>query len=335
MKANANQIRAALDAPSPDIRLYLLHGPDEAGARALADRLARAMGPDAERVDLDGAGLKADPARLAEAAASMALFGGAQHIRVSGAGEESLEAIELLLAAERAGNPVVMLAPTVKATGKVFKLATAATAALVAPCYPPEGADADRLVAAIGREVGLRIRTDIARELMAASGNDRAVLTRELEKLALYLDAAPERPRELSAAAIEAVGADAGEAALGLAIEAVLHGELDTVRHELAGLDEAGTSVVPLLRALVRRLMLLAEMRAELDRGGSIAALLQRVFWKERDSTVALARRWSPARIATAIDRARGAERETMAAANAGAVIAYAQLITIARQAAR
>ena len=39
MKANANQIRGAIDAASPDIRLFLLHGPDEAGARELAQRL--------------------------------------------------------------------------------------------------------------------------------------------------------------------------------------------------------------------------------------------------------------------------------------------------------
>ena len=35
MKASAAQIRAALAKPGPDIRLYLLHGPDEAGAADL------------------------------------------------------------------------------------------------------------------------------------------------------------------------------------------------------------------------------------------------------------------------------------------------------------
>ena len=75
MKANEAQAKAALDRPSPDIRLYLLHGPDEAGAAALAQRLAKALGPAAERVDLDAATLKSDPARLADEAASASLFG--------------------------------------------------------------------------------------------------------------------------------------------------------------------------------------------------------------------------------------------------------------------
>src|SRR3546814_15640549 len=90
------QIRAALDAPGADIRLYLLHGPDEAGAAELGQRLARAMGPEAERVDLDAGALKSDPGRLADEAASISLFGGARHLRITGIGEDAIEAFKLL-----------------------------------------------------------------------------------------------------------------------------------------------------------------------------------------------------------------------------------------------
>ena len=57
MKANEAQIRARLDKPGPDMRLLLLYGPDEAGAMELAARLGRAMGDQADRVDLEGAQL--------------------------------------------------------------------------------------------------------------------------------------------------------------------------------------------------------------------------------------------------------------------------------------
>ena len=60
MKANAGQIRAALDHPRH--RLILLHGPDAGLAAELSARLGKAMGEAAERVDLDGSALKADPA---------------------------------------------------------------------------------------------------------------------------------------------------------------------------------------------------------------------------------------------------------------------------------
>ena len=64
------------------------------------------MGPDAERIDLDGQTLRDDPARLADEAASFSMFGDKRCIRITGMGEESLPALNALLEAEAAGNPV-------------------------------------------------------------------------------------------------------------------------------------------------------------------------------------------------------------------------------------
>ncbi len=61
MKANRGDLERALKAPG-ETRLFLLHGPDEAGSRSLAKLLAAAMGDGAERVDLTGAELRGDPA---------------------------------------------------------------------------------------------------------------------------------------------------------------------------------------------------------------------------------------------------------------------------------
>ena len=97
MKANAAQIRAAVDKPKPDIRLFLLHGPDEAGAAEFAERLGKAVGPDAERIDLDMKALREQPGRLADEAASLSLFGGNRYVRVSGLEEAGSEEVSLLL----------------------------------------------------------------------------------------------------------------------------------------------------------------------------------------------------------------------------------------------
>ena len=75
MKATEARLTAALDRPPADLRLYLLHGSDEATAQAHAARLGRALGQGAERVDLDGATLRGDPARLSDEAAAISLFG--------------------------------------------------------------------------------------------------------------------------------------------------------------------------------------------------------------------------------------------------------------------
>ncbi len=333
MKVNPNQLRQALDSANPAIRLYLLHGPDESGARDLAVRLARAMGPDAERVDLDGAALKSDPGRLAAEAASLSLFGAARHIRVSGVGEESHDALALLLDADRAGNPVVAIAPTLKASGKVVKLAIAAPNAMSFACYPPEAAEADRLATTIASEHGLRASGGTAARLFAAAGGDRAILTREIEKLALYLDASPDRPATLDDDVIDAVGADLGEAEMGRAIEAAITGDSAALGAELARLSEAGVSPIPLLRSLVRRLMTLAELQAEIAAGASIASVIEgpRVFFKEKASTGRALRQWNAVKLSGAIDHLRKAERAIMGSATAGPVLAEAACLVVAR----
>ncbi|NYT41624.1 DNA polymerase III subunit delta [Sphingomonas sp. R-74633] len=335
MKANATQIRAAIEKPKPDTRLYLFHGPDEAGAADLATRLGQALGPDAERVDLDMKMLREQPGRLADEAASMSLFGGTRFIRLLGAEEGAAEAIGLLLSAERAGNPVVAIGPGLKASGKLVKAVIAAQNAYAHACYVPEGMDATRLAANVAREHGLRLMGDVPQRLAAATAGDRAILAREIEKLALYLDAAPERPKDADSTALDAIGADLGDSDLSDAITAVVDGRVSDIGTELARLGEG--IGVPLMRQLARRLQGMADMRIDLDRGGDIDEVLEkhRVFFREKASTGRALRRWNSVQLARAIDRVREAERALMHSGSAGEVLAEAEAVTIARQAAR
>ncbi len=335
MKANATQIRAAIEKPGSDTRLYLFHGPDEAGAAELAERLARSLGPEAERVDLDMKALREQPGRLADEAASMSLFGGVRFIRVSGVEEGAAEAIALLLGAERAGNPVVAIGPGLKASGKLVKMVIAAPAAMAHACYVPEGVDATRLATNVAREHGLRLTGDLPQRLAAATGGDRAILAREIEKLALYLDAAPERPRDADGAALDAVGADLGDSDLGDAIGAVVDGRVADIGAELARLGEG--IGVPLMRQLARRLQAMAEMRIDLDRGGEVDEVLEkhRIFFREKAATGRALRRWNAAQLARAIDRVREAERAMMHSGSAGEVLAEAEAVAVTRAAAR
>jgi len=337
MKATAGQIRAAVDKPNPDTRFYLFHGPDEAGAAELAGRIARALGPEAERIDLDMKALREQPGRLADEAASMSLFGGVRYVRVAGIEEGAIEAMTLLLEAERAGNPVIAIGPGLKASGKLVKAAIASPRALAFACYVPEGVDAAKLAATIGREHGLRLASDLAQQLASASGGDRAILTREIEKLALYLDAAPDRPADASAEAFDAIGADLGEGEMFQLIDAILDGRVDSIGSELARLGAGGGSAIPLLRQLVRRLMTLADLRVDVDSGMSIDQALEkhRIFFREKPATGRALRRWNAGQLARAIERVREAERAMMHGSSAGEVLAEAECVALARQAAR
>ncbi|WP_174291668.1 DNA polymerase III subunit delta [Sphingomonas bacterium] len=333
MRVDAARLRPLIAAPPDDIRLYLLFGPDEAGAQAVARQLGLAFGHGAERIDLDGSTLRKDPARLADEAASLSLFGDRRYIRVVAAGEESLEAVAALLRADRAGNPVVALAPGLRATAKLAKLALESPLAYACAFYEPSAAEAEKIAHTLAVDLGLQPEPGIARQVAEASGGDRAVIAQELEKIALYLDAGPERPRPLAHATLEAIGADLGETAQTALIAAIVDGEPAALGTALDRIGGDGASPIPWLRVLARRLLALADMRAAIDGGEPPAAVMKRhrVFFREEAATLAALRRWTPAMLARAVAQVRGAERGVMASANAGPVLAEAAALTIAR----
>ena len=337
MKASENQLVNALDAASSAIRLYLFHGPDESGAADYAARLGRALGADAERVALEGSSLKGDPGRVVDEARSLALFGGRRWILVSNAGEDALEAAQLLLAEPQVEHPVVLLAPNVRGKGKLVDFAIAQPAAMSFACYVPDGANADRMVTAIAREHGLRPTQSATRRLMSASNGDRAVIAREIEKFALYLDAAADRPRDLDEDTLDALGAELGDAQMSDVVDAALEGRVRDIARELARFGESGGAAIPLLRQVVRKLMTLAAMRGEMEGGKQAAAIVKarHVHFREVASTVRQVERWKSAEIAAAIDRLRRAERALMSAGGAGEILSDVAITETTRAAAR
>lgn len=339
MKATRAQIERALKAPDPHIRYFLLHGPDEAGSRAMAKLLVSAMGADAERIDLTGAELKADPARLSDEAAALSLFGGARYLLVDQAGDEVVPAVEALAEASTAGNPVILLAGTLKAASKLLKLALADKAALAFASFVPDAREADQLVLAAAREHGLHLRKDVARRIAEGSGGNRAVIDQELRKYALFADASPEAPKEIDHDAVDAVGADSESGDLSRLVDSVGGGDPAQLEAELMRLKSEGITGIPLIRAVLRRMALLARLRAEVDAGNSVAVVVasagKAIFWKEKEVVAAQLSRWRSDLIARSVARLVEAERQVKAAGSAGPVAVDEELFAICRQAAR
>lgn len=333
------EIERALDAGGGKCRLFLLYGPDEAGSRALADRLGKALGPDAERIDLSGATLKADPARLADEAGSISLFGGARYIRVEPAGDEICEAVVALAEMPADGNPVVVVAGALRKDSRLVKLVTAESRMSGCISYVPEGVEADRMASMLAREAGLLITSDIARRLAAACNGDRAILASELEKLALFVDAAPDRPREVGHDTLDALGAAVQEGDMGRLVDAALDGRLDAMESALAQLLADGIEGIPLIRALLRRLLQLAELRAQVNGTTSVSSVMasqgKALFWKDKDSIGRQLSRWRPNALEAAIGRLTAIERDIKASGSAGPILLDEELFAIGRAAQR
>jgi DNA polymerase III subunit delta len=336
---NRGEVERALGRADPAIRCYLLYGPDESGSRALAAKLAAGLGADAERIDLAAAQLKADPALLADEAASVSLFGGARHIRVEGAGDDCLAAVEALLDAPAAGNPVVLIGGALRKDAKIVKRLEGDAAALIFASWLPEGQEADRIAIEIGRAAGLRIDPDLARRLAQAAGGDRAVLAREVEKLALYADADPQAPKEATHAMVDAVGADAAEADLSRMIDALFSGDTAALDREFTRAAAEGLDAIPRIRAVLRRLQTVVPARTEMDRGAAPRAAIDKaarqLFWKEKDAVARDLPRWTSQRLAMAIDRCAAMERTLKSARGPGGVAADQLLLAMARSVRR
>ena len=138
----------------------------------------------------------------------MSLFGGARIIWLEPAGEEILPGVEALLSAHSIESPVVAIAGSLTKASGLRKLAEASPSAVAFAAYMPEGQDAARMVADVGRSYGLKISQPVADRIAGAAGNDQALVSQELQKLALYLDASPHSPKELDHDAVDAVGTD-------------------------------------------------------------------------------------------------------------------------------
>jgi DNA polymerase-3 subunit delta len=298
-KADKSAVARALRDPA--LRFTLVYGPDEAGSRALA-RLG-----EGERIEISGSELRSDPARLADEAASLSLFGDKRHIVVEPAGDEVVPAVEALLGVSAAGNSVALIAGALKPTSKLLKLALASRNAAAFVSYLPEARDAPRLVQEVAKEFGLSVRADLARRISDAAAGNRAVFAQEVCKYALYLDAAPDRPKSLDEDAIAAVGAANEEGDLSRLVDSVGAGDPIRLQAELLRLSSEGIEGVPLIRAMLRRLSLIAPMRADVEAGKGVDSVMasrgKAIFWKEKDGVAAQLSRWPADLIARAQGR--------------------------------
>lgn len=337
MKAVKASLGRALDQPDPAIRFFLFHGPDEAGSRALAERLLKGFG--AEKFSMLAQAIKADPASLADEAGAISLFGGERALWIEPAGDEIAEGVAALLEAAACESPAIAVAGSLRKTSALLKLAEAHPAALSHISYVPEGRDLERLVADLGRDAGLRLSPELAQRVAAASGGNQAVAVQELSKFALYLGADPTSPKELDPETVDLLGADCAEADLMRLGDLALAGRMDELLDELARLPHGGSEAIPILRALQRRLLMLAPLRAKVEQGQSVEGVMtsmgKALFWKDKPLLLRLLSTWPAERLAEAASRVCALERQIMLRPLAEQAALGELLVTLARAASR
>lgn len=336
MKSDRRGFERLLDTPEPGTRFYLFHGYDEGQSRAHAERLLKGLG--AEKVSIAAAAARSDPAILADEAAAIDMFGARRAIWVEPASDDIGEAVEALLDAPAAESPAIAVAGGLRKTSKLLQLAERHPLALAHVSYELNERDSERMIEDLARGEGLRLESGIASRLASACGGERAVIAQELAKLALFLGASPERPAPADTEALEAVGAGSEGEWLGIG-DVALSGDARAVADELLHAP-AGAEPITVVRALQRRLLTLARLRAKVEAGQSVgdamASMGKALFFKDKELVGRLLGQWSSARLPRVAERAGELERALMRGDSPPPVEALGEeLIAVARQAGR
>jgi DNA polymerase-3 subunit delta len=283
--------------------------------------------------------LRGDPALLADEAGAIDMFGGRKVIWVQPAGEEIVAAVEALMDAPAAESPVVAIAGRLGKSSGLLKLAESHALALSHISYELDARDAERLVADMARAEGLRTQPGVAARIAESCENDRRMMGQELAKLALYLDASPDSPKDLGSDALEALGAHMGADFFGIADHA-LAGDVRSLGEALSRMDSSGKEAIPIIRSLQRRLLMLVPIRARIDAGERLQTVMtsmgKSLFWKDKPMVEKMLGMWDSAGLARVSERTGSLERRLMRGDSPPAAEALGEeLVAIARQARR
>jgi DNA polymerase III subunit delta len=309
MKATHKDFASVAPRAAAAARVFFFCGPDEAGAHDAAARIEALIDSGGERLELSGAELKRDPVRLGDEARSTSLFGGARHIVVRAQGDEAHDAVEILLGGEAEPCPVLIVASGASDKSRTAKLLEGRPDALVAMFHPPDLSAVALAVRGYADAAGLRLSRELPERIARASGLDTRLARSEVTKLALYLDAAPETPRDADAAALDAIGARTEEDGFGALVNTVLSGDTKRIPGELRRMRELGLSPVGLLLALERRAAQLGQLAAKLGPRGDVGRLIEaeagarRIFWKDKRDIAAQLSRWRGKRLERLVGR--------------------------------
>jgi len=326
----------SLDHPDPNIRFYLFYGPDDGQSRSHAERLLKGLGAEKFVVPVQAA--KSDPAILADEAAAIGLFGGKRCLWIEPAGDEILGSVEALLEAAAAESPAVAIAGALRKTSPLVKLAETHAMALAHISYELSERDAVQLIEEIARGEGLQLGSGVAARIAAAAGNERGIIVQELTKLALYVDATPENPKQVDRDILDEIGAGSDGDWMRLG-DLALSGRLDDLSRELEH-SAAEAEPISVLRALQRRLLMIAPIRSRVEGGqrphDAVASVGKSVFWKDKELVTRMISLWDSKALARVLERSGELERRLMRPDSPpGGEALEEELVAIARTASR
>lgn len=260
---------------------YLLHGDDHgriAERRARLRLLAEQQGGVAA-IELRE-GDRATPGAVATALNTLTFATGRRFIIVDGVERWKDKDLEPLLAALEQMPPDTTVGFFAREEGRfrapeLLKKAVAEAGGDVAVENGVKPWELPKWVAARARELGLELGPDVARALVVQVGERQQRLLRELEKLALDLEATPARSRTVDSDLVEELTASSAERKAWTLADALLAGRPEPAVRALLALRAQGERVSGLIYLMASRVRDAHRVAVALERGETAGQIRQ------------------------------------------------------------
>ena len=285
--------------PPASVKFFLVHGNDEGLIHERAKTLVHAVlggDPDPMRLmRIEGDTLSKEPGLLADEAYAVSMFGGSRALWVDVGSRDLLATLGPLLERPPTDCTLILEAGSVKKGSALRNLFERSGEAASIECYPDERRALLGLIDSEAREAGLEISPEARDYLVGLLGNDRLTSRGEVAKLVMYCRGTG----KIDIAAVEAIVSDAAPSGLDEMIDNALAGELGEAEKKAGRYFGEGGDPGEVVRRLVSRIMLLHQLRVDMDHGKSFDAAMAGVFVRlSPDARKALARqadRWTSA----------------------------------------
>ena len=298
-QSKAHEVDRYLAKPDAAHRVILIYGPDTGLVSERAVLLAKSSGAALDdpfatiRIDADDAA--SDPARLADEAHTVSMFGGQRLVWVKGSTLKNLvKAVQPLLDQPPTDALVIIEAGDLKKSAPLRTRIEKSGTAMALPCYADQAAALDRIIDEECRIATLTIDSDARSTLKSLLGSDRIASRGEVQKLCLYAA----NNQAITVADIEAIVGDAGSLAVDSVVDAAATGDIATMEHMFKRLLASGTSPVMMVGAIQRHFQMLHGARAgmEVNRTqaqSAVSALRPPINFQRREKVTRALAIWS------------------------------------------
>ena len=275
-----DQADAYAKRPPRDLKFFLVHGNDEGliheRAKVLVNSALEGEADPMRLVRMDGDALAREPGALADEAYAISMFGGSRAIWVEARSKDLSGLLEPLMARPPQDCKIVIEAGNLKKGAPLRSLFEKRSDAASVECYPDERKALLSVLEMEAQAANVSVSPEARDYLMGLLGADRLTSRGEIVKLMMYARGS----ERVELADVEAIVADAAPSGLDSVIDQALSGNIEATERGLGRYFADGGDAGGLMARLLARMVLLLNLRHEMDQGKALDQALQGQFFR-------------------------------------------------------